>query len=210
MAQTQAKKPAGSNKTKAANGRSSSNRTKSARKPSTRAASSRNGASSTTKSTRSGSRNGNSTRANSTRSSGGRKSTQSRSRSTASSNGGPVDSVKETVSSGAQTVADTAKKAKTGLLAGGAAVAGLAATVALSRHQSRPKVLGVTLPKRKSISASSLRNALPTQGIRRDTQNLAGKVGKAAERADRLGQSVSRVASSVKQVSETAGEAAKK
>jgi methyl-accepting chemotaxis protein len=114
------------------------------------------------------------------------------------------------VSSGAQTVAGSAKQAKTALLAGGAAAAGLVATVALSRHQSRPKVLGVTLPKRKSITASSLRKALPTQGIRRDTQSLAGKLGKAADRADRLGQSVSRVASSVKQVSDTAGEAAKK
>jgi hypothetical protein len=120
--------------------------------------------------------------------------------------------VKESVSSGAQSLAGSAMNAKTALLAGGAAAAGLAATVLVNRQQnSRTKVLGVTVPKPKSsISSKALRTGLPTRGIKRDTRRLAAKVGKAADRAERLGKGVTKVASSVKQVSDTAGEAAKK
>jgi hypothetical protein len=96
----------------------------------------------------------------------------------------------------AGTVAGAAKKARPALLAGGAAAAGIVATVAVARARRRPKVLGVSLPKRR--------------GVRRDTRALAGTVSDAADRADHLGQSVSKIATSVKQVSENADKVAKK
>ena len=113
--------------------------------------------SSSTRSRSSGSRNGRSTSAGSTRS----RSTKSRSggasaksRSTASRNGrSNATSMKDNVTNGAQNaagkVADVAKKGSTALLAGGAAAAGLAATAYVTRRANRrPKVLGISLPKR--------------------------------------------------------------
>ena len=123
--------------------------------------------------------------------------------------------MKETVASGAQnaaeTVSDVAKKGKTALLAGGAAAAGLAATVLISQHANkRTRVLGVPMPKRAG-GMPDVSNLMPKRGgIRKDTRKLAGKVTKAADRADKLGKRVSSVATSVKQVSETASEASKK
>jgi hypothetical protein len=72
----------------------------------------------------------------------------------------------------------------------------VAATVAVNRARRRPKVLGVSLPKRR--------------GVIRDAQTIAGKVSDAAKRADQLGQRVSTVANSVKQVSDNANDVAKK
>jgi hypothetical protein len=90
------------------------------------------------------------------------------------------------------------KKAKTPLIAGGIAVAGFAGAAALAGARSRRrKVLGVTMPR-----GNGLKNI--------DARKIAGAVTDGAKRADRLGQRVSSVASSVQTVSETADRAAKK
>ena len=110
----------------------------------------------------------------------------------------------------AEGVADVAKKGRTALLAGGAAAAGVAATLFVAQRQrQRPKVLGVKLPARNGLDPRAL---LPKRrpDLKRDVQNLATKVSDAADRADQIGQRVSSVASSVKQVSETTNKAAKK
>jgi len=137
-----------------------------------------------------------------------------------SSNGdGPLSTASEAVTSGAKGAAETigsvASKAKTGLLAGGAAAAGLAATAVITkRSRSKPKVLGVSLPKRNGSMLSKAAKSIPTpkrsSGIRGGTQKVASKVTEAANRADKAGQRVSSVASSVRQVSQTANDAAKK
>jgi len=117
--------------------------------------------------------------------------------------------VKNTVASGAQSAADSvstvAEKAKVPLLAGGAALAGLAGAVVLSaRANQRRNVLGVSMPKRRTF-------AIPRRnGFRGNARKVAGAITDAAKRADHLGQRVSSVASGVQQVSETANEAAKK
>ena len=65
-------------------------------------------------------------------------------------------------------------------------------------------MLGVSLPKRNGFS-------LPKRnGFKVDAQRITGAVTDAAKRADQFGQRVSRVASSVQSVSETANKAAKK
>jgi hypothetical protein len=133
-----------------------------------------------------------------------------RKRSSRSANGettlegvtGTVSSGAQTVSSGAQNaaqgVAGVVKKAKTPLIAGGAAIAALTGAAALNNARSRRrKVLGVTMPR-----ANGLKNL--------DARKIAGAVTDGAKRADRFGQRVSSVASSVQTVSETADKAAKK
>jgi hypothetical protein len=95
-------------------------------------------------------------------------------------------------------VAGFVKRAKTPLIAGGAAIAGLAGVAALNNARSRRrKVLGVTMPRGKQ-----LKNL--------DGRKIAGAVTDGAKRADRFGQRMSSVASSVQTVSETADKAAKK
>jgi hypothetical protein len=134
-----------------------------------------------------------------------------RERSSRSANGqttvegvtGAVSSGAQTVSSGArsaaQGVAGFVKKAKTPLIAGGVAiagVAGVAGAAALSNARSRRhKVLGVTMPRGKEVKNL-------------DARKIAGAVTDGAKRADRLGQRVSSVASSVQKVSETADKVA--
>ena len=133
-----------------------------------------------------------------------------RGRSSRSANGattfesvtGTVSSGAQTVSSGAQNVAQgvagVVKKAKTPLIAGGAAIAGLAGAAALNNARSRHrKVLGVTMPRGNGLKKV-------------DARKIAGAVTDAAKRADRFGQGVSSMASSVQMVSETADKAAKK
>jgi hypothetical protein len=75
-------------------------------------------------------------------------------------------------------------------------VAGAAALNARSSRRNR-KVLGVTVPRRNGLKAL-------------DARKIAGSVTDAAKRADRFGQRVSSVATSVQTVSETADKAAKK
>jgi hypothetical protein len=133
-----------------------------------------------------------------------------RGRSSRSANGettvegvtGAVSSGAQTVSSGAhsaaQGVAGFVKKARTPLIAGGVGIAGLAGAAVLSNARSRRrKVLGVTMPRGKEVKNL-------------DTRKIAGAVTDGAKRADRFGQRVSSVASSVQTVSETADKAAKK
>jgi hypothetical protein len=170
---------------------------------STRSASNRSRSSSA----RSGAQSRNSSRSGSPNAS---RAGRSRSRSTAASNGrSTAESVKETVASGAQSAADSvstvAEKAKVPLLAGGAALAGLAGAIALNaRANQRRKVLGVSMPKRRSF-------AIPRRnGFKGNARKLTGAITDAAKRADHFGQRVSSVASGVQQVSETANEAAKK
>jgi len=128
--------------------------------------------------------------------------TRSANRSRPSSNGsGGAEAVKETLTSGTQTaargVATFAKKAKTPLLTGGAALAGVAgAAVLTARSRRRRKVLGVSLPKRN--------------GLKVDAQKVTEAITDAAKRADQIGQRVSRVSNGVQDVSETASAAAKK
>jgi len=124
--------------------------------------------------------------------------------------------VKDTVASGAQNAADSvstvAEKAKVPLLAGGAALAGLAGAVVLNaRANQRRKVLGVSMPKRKSFAIPSRNGLIPSRnGFKGNARKVAGAVTDAAKRADHFGQRVSSVASGVQKVSETANEAAKK
>lgn len=103
-------------------------------------------------------------------------------------------------------VAPIVQKAKLPLLAGGAAVAGVAGAVfAASRTGGKRKVLGVSVPKRSKLSLPKKRN-----GLKPDAHKVASAVADAAKRADSFGQNVSRIASSVQKVGESADEAVKK
>ena len=142
----------------------------------------------------------------------GRSRQGTRARPTRPTNGrGTLESVTDTVSSGAQNtaqgVAGAVKKAKTPLLAGGAAIAGLAGAAALNARSSRRKVLGVKMPR-----ADGLKKAMPkASGLKKvDARNVAGTVTDAAMRTDRFAKRVSSVANGVQMVSETADKAAKK
>jgi hypothetical protein len=131
-----------------------------------------------------------------------------------------VSSGAQTVSSGAQSaaqgVAGFVKRARTPLIAGGAAIAALAGAAALNNARSRRRnVLGVTMPRGKelkNLDARKIAGAV-TRGKELknlDARKIAGAVTDGAKRADRFGQRVSSVASSVQMVSETADKAAKK
>jgi hypothetical protein len=103
-------------------------------------------------------------------------------------------------------VAPILEKAKIPLLAGGAAVAGVAGAILASRSGGKRKVLGVSVPKPKRSKLS-----LPKKnGFKPDARKVTGAVVDVAKRADTIGQGVSRIASSVRQVGESADEAAKK
>lgn len=128
--------------------------------------------------------------------------------SSAASNGGGSESVAASVKNGTQSaasgVAPIVQKAKIPLLAGGAAVAGVAGAVLASRSGGKRKVLGVSVPKRSKLS-------LPKKnGFKSDARKVTSAVADAAKRADHFGQGVSRIASSVKQVSDSADDAVKK
>jgi hypothetical protein len=120
--------------------------------------------------------------------------------SSASSNGGQSKG-----QSHANGVGHAIQKAKVPLIAGGAAVAGVAgAVIAASRTGGKRKVLGVSVPKRSKLS-------LPKKnGFKPDAHKVASAVADAAKRADHFGQNVSRIASSVQKVGESADEAVKK
>jgi hypothetical protein len=98
------------------------------------------------------------------------------------------------------------EKAKIPLLAGGASVAGVAGAILASRSGGKRKVLGVPVPKPKRSKLS-----LPKKnGLKSDARKVTGAVSDVAKRADTFGQGVSRIASSVRQVSESADDAVKK
>jgi hypothetical protein len=118
--------------------------------------------------------------------------------------------VKAAVTTGAQEAANgistVAQKAKVPLLASGAALAGVAGAVIAARSGKRRSVLGVPM-KRSGFSGISMPKR---SGFKSDARKITGAVTDAAKRADVFGQRVSRVASSVQNVSETANEAVKK
>jgi hypothetical protein len=117
-------------------------------------------------------------------------------------------SVADSVKHGAQEAINGAgpllQKAKVPLVAGGAAVAGIAGAVIASRSGGKRKVLGVSLPKRSKVH-------LPKKnGFKPDARKMTKAVTDAAKRADDFGQGVSRIASSVKKAGEAADQAVKK
>lgn len=117
---------------------------------------------------------------------------------TRSGNGRTSGAASSSAQNAAQGVVGVVKKAKTPLMAGGAAIAGLAGAAMLNNARSRRrKVLGLTMPNGNGLKKV-------------DARKVAGAVADAAKRADRFGQSVSSVANSVRMVSETADKAAKK
>ena len=182
--------------------------TRSSTKTTRKSGSPRSGSSRSSRAKTNGRSNGSSPRTkSSTGSSRTKAQANRRPRSQASSNGvadsvkGTAASVKDTVTSGAEGAASeitaVARKARVPLLASGAALAGAAvAAVATKRSGKRRKVLGVSMPKRN--------------GFKTDARKITGAVSDAAKRADHFGQGMSRVASSVQTVSETADEAVKK
>ena len=129
--------------------------------------------------------------------------------------------MKDTASNGASTVGQTAvsvaQRAKTPLLAGGAALAGLAGAVAVraavrSNHRSGPlQDLRNALPGGSQSGGLSLPK-LPKRGgsLKDGIRSLSKNVSNAAKQADQIGQRVSKTANAVQQVSETASHAAKK
>jgi hypothetical protein len=122
----------------------------------------------------------------------------------ASSPAAAKNGAQNTTNGVANGVAPIVQKAKLPILAGGAAVAGVAGAVVASRSGGKRKVLGVPVPKRSKLS-------LPKKnGLKSDARKAAGAVADVAKRADDFGQGVSRIASSVKQVSESADDAVKK
>jgi len=122
----------------------------------------------------------------------------------ASSPAAAKNGAQNTTNGVANGVAPIVQKAKLPLLAGGAAVAGVAGAVVASRSGGKRKVLGVPVPKRSKLSLPK------ANGLKSDARKAAGAVADVAKRADDFGQGVSRIASSVKQVSESADDAVKK
>lgn len=128
----------------------------------------------------------------------------SRSTSANGGSGSVATSVKNGAQGAANGVVPIVQKAKLPLLAGGAAVAGVAGAVVASRSGGKRKVLGVSVPKRSKLS-------LPKKnGFKSDARKVTSAVAGAAKRADHFGKDVSRIASSVQQVSESADKAVKK
>lgn len=139
---------------------------------------------------------------------------------TAAANGnGAGDSVKDSVVNGAHGavngIASGAQKAKLPLLATGAAiVGGAAAVIAAKSGNHKRKVLGVSVPKRSKVQLPEVHlpkvHAPKGKSVKGNVRKAAGAVSDAARQADEIGQRISRVASSVQTVSETADDAAKK
>lgn len=130
-------------------------------------------------------------------------------KASSSANGGgasaAVDSAKNGAGNMVNGVTPIIQKVKLPLLAGGAAAAGVAGAVLASRsgHKQR-KVLGVSVPKRSKLS-------LPKRnGLKPDARKVSRAVADAARRADNIGQGVSKIASSVQKVGESAEDAVKK
>jgi hypothetical protein len=182
--------------------------TRSSTRTARKSGSSRSGSSSRSSHAKTNGRaNGSSRTKSSTGSSRTKTQASRRPRSQGSQNGvadsvkGTADSLKDTVTSGAQGAASeittAARKAKVPLLASGVALAGAAVTAVVAKRSGKPrKVLGVSMPKRN--------------GFKADARKITGAVSDAAKRADHFGQGMSRVATSVQKVSETADEAVKK
>jgi outer membrane murein-binding lipoprotein Lpp len=126
----------------------------------------------------------------------GAKASQAKAKASQKANGA-ANGVADSVKHGAEGVGPLVRKAKVPLLASGAALVGVAGAVAATAHsKKRHRVLGVSMPK--------------ANGMKPDAKKISEAVVDIAKRADQLGQGVSRVASSVQGVGETANKAAKK
>lgn len=144
---------------------------------------------------------GSSSSSRGSRSSSSKSNGSSGSRTKAKASGKPAaasNGVADSVKRGAKEVPSLARKAKVPLLASGAALVGVAGAIAATRSGKRHnhKVLGVSMPK--------------ANGMKPDAKKISDAVVDVAKRADQLGQGVSRVASSVRDVGETANKVAKK
>jgi hypothetical protein len=144
-----------------------------------------------TKSASTSRKNGSTRSASAKRSQAARRGQAARRRSN-SGNGasaGPVDAVRHTVSSGAQTVAngaqstghaigEAASKAKGPALTGGAALAGLVGGMAIAARGSRRKVLGVPIPgtRRPLVQIKAPRR----KGVGKDVVKAGGEMAKLA------------------------------
>jgi methyl-accepting chemotaxis protein len=112
------------------------------------------------------------------------------------------------VGTAARDVGSILKRAKTPLLAGGAALAGVAGGLAL---RARGNHRGGALSNfRNSLPGNSNGLNLRRGGFKRGVRQLSKSVSEVAERADRIGQGVSKAANTVQKVSDTANDAAKK
>lgn len=135
--------------------------------------------------------------ANGSRASGGNRSSNGKTRIEAARQTveNSTKDVGQTVGKAGQTVGKAASKAKTPLLAGGAAVAGAAGGLALSAMRSRQshsrKVLGVKVPQGKRVKVKS-----------RD-------VAKAAKEIGTFGQHVGELATELRHVREESGNGSK-
>lgn len=87
------------------------------------------------------------------------------------------------------------------------AAAGVAGTLVATRSRRQRKVLGVPVGRRGGFS---VRDLMPSNGgLKTDVRKVAGKVNGVAQQADRLGRGVSRVATTVQNISDGAGKGAK-
>jgi hypothetical protein len=105
--------------------------------------------------------------------------------------------VKESVVKGKDEAAKGARKLKKPAIATGAVLAaGAAAVVASKAGSGKTKVLGVSVPKGKTVKG----------GVR----SAVGAVADAAGQAEEIGERITKVAESVQSVSKAADKAAKK
>lgn len=129
-----------------------------------------------------------------------------------------MESVKDTVVNGAtgaaNGIANGAQKAKLPLIATGAVLAGGAAAVIAAKSGGKRKVLGVSVPKGSKVHLPDVhlpKVHMPKEkAVKGNVRKAVGAVSDAAGQADQIGQRISRVASSVQTVSETADKVAKK
>jgi hypothetical protein len=89
----------------------------------------------------------------------------------------------------AQAVSSAASKAKTPLIAGGAALAGLAGGIAIARNGRRRKVLGVSVPEVRT--GRGTKKAL--DGAAKAFGDAATEFGKAGSRVAELTSEVQRI-----------------
>jgi hypothetical protein len=128
-----------------------------------------------------------STRSNKPASPSAKRSQSTRRRSAGRSSSGngasasPVDTVRETVASGAQqtghAIGDAASKAKGPAITGGAALAGLVGGMAIAARGGRRKVLGIPVPgtRRPLVQIRTPRR----NSVAKDVVKAAGTMGKA-------------------------------
>jgi hypothetical protein len=123
-------------------------------------------------------------------------------RRSSSSNGStpkPVEAVRDTVSTGAHSIAsgaqhtghaigEAASKAKGPALTGGAAIAGLVGGMAIAARGRRRKVLGIPIPgtRRPLVQIKAPRR----KGVAKDVVKAAGTMGKAGGQAAELASEV--------------------